>query len=689
MKRSRIALLGLAVLGLLAGIQTTSVAPVSAASVWTARMTDATRAWYSISNSDDGTKLMATIINGPLMRSTDSGATWASVSALGNKNWSKVAAQPNGQRVVAAVQRGPVYMSNDYGVTFTEVVALGSRWWGQVQISSDGTRIAIAANPDVPNGHPNTGRVYVSSDSGATWTYSEMGTTASALSMSRDGRYLVMGAWNGSMYSSSDYGATWTQREASTLRYYTEMSSSDDGQIVYAATLYTKVMKSSDYGVTWTQLTNAENKIYRSIRSSVNGQKIIAVAQTGGTYTSQDAGATWLASNTDTNRNWYGSGISADGSQVFGAVNAGYIYTGTFPTIYPISRPNVSASTTSGTQTSIDVSWNAIANANTYTLKVYDSSGSTVVKTITGISGSATSRTVTEVDYPGMAAGTTYKVTVTAIGDLSNYLSSPESTQVSVATAPAPTTTTTSTTTTTLTPATTLAPVTTTTVAQGQKDVATISGSTTTIPVVTTTTSAPTTTLAPLIQNSSAAAAKAPDAASAKPGEATALVDGEEIAATLSRVNNGLVASVAQITATVSGVSPEGTRIDLDVEGNLRLNTDDFIQVEGEGYSAGESVDVWMYSTPTRIGTVKADESGRIAGRFVLPEDLGAGNHRVVLNGVNKGGVPVILGIGVKYGEASSTSTTTRVLIALPISLAIIAGFVLPNQLRRRRRKTA
>lgn len=689
MKRSRIALLGLAVLGLLAGTQSTSVPAVTAASVWTARVTDATRNWYSIAASDDGAKLFATIINGNLMKSSDSGATWTAVSALGSKNWSKVAVSPTGQRVVAGVQRGPVYMSNDYGATFTEVTALGSRWWGQVQISSDGTRIALTGSPDIPNGHPNTGRVYISSDSGVTWTYSELDTTAISLSMSSNGQYLVMGAWNGRMYSSSDYGATWTTREAGTLRYYTEMSSTPDGSTVYAATLYSKILKSTDYGVTWSQLANAQNKIYRSVRNSSDGTKVVAVAQTGNTYTSQDGGVTWITGMSDANRDWMGTAISADGSKIFAAHQGGYIYTGTFPTIYAVSRPTVSASTTSGTQLSIDVSWSSVANADSYTLKVYDSSGSTVVKTITGISSSATSRTVTAADYSGMAVGVSYKVTVTAIGDQLNYLSSPESAQVSVSTAPAPTTTTTTTTTTTLAPATTIAPVTTTTVAQGQKDVATISGSTTTVPVITTTTSAPTTTLAPLIQNSTAAAAKAPDAASAKPGEATALVDGEKIAATLSRVNNGLVASVAQITATVSGVSADGTRIDLDVEGNLRLNTDDFIQVEGDGYSAGESVDVWMYSTPTRIGTVKADASGHIAGRFILPKDLGAGNHRVVLNGVNKGGVPVILGIGVKYGEASSTSTATRVLIALPISLAIIAGFILPNQLRRRRRKTA
>lgn len=683
MKRSRFAIIGLAVIGLVAGTQTSSVSTVQAASVWTARVTDATKNWYSVATSDDGTKAFATIINGSLMKSSDSGATWTPVSALGSKNWSKVAVSPTGQRVVAAVQRGPVYMSNDYGSTFSEVVALGSRWWGQVQISSDGTRIALAANPDVPNGHPNTGRVYISSDSGATWTYSELGTTATALSMSRNGQYLVMGAWNGLMYSSSDYGATWTTREAGTLRYYTEMSSTPDGSTVYASTLYTKILKSTDYGVTWTQLSNAQNKIYRSVRNSSDGTKVIAVAQSGNTYTSQDGGTTWITGLSDANRDWYGTAITADGSQVFAAHYGGYIYTGTFPTIYPVSRPTVSASTTSGAQESFDVSWNSVANASSYTLKVYDASGSTVVKTITGISSSATSRTVTSADYSGMAAGTTYKVSVTAIGDQSNYLSSQESVLVSVATAPAPTTTTT-----TLVPTVTVAPATTTTVAVGQKDIATISATTTTLAPDAPTTSTTTSTV-PLIRDSAAAVEKAPEAASAKPGQATALVDGEEEVATLSRVNNGLVASVAQITATVSGVTADGTRIDLDIDGNLRLNTDDFLQVEADGYSPGESVDVWMYSTPTRVGTVKADATGHIAGRFILPEGLDAGNHRVVLNGVNNGGVPVILGIGVKYGEATSTSTTTRVLIAIPISLAVIAGFVLPNQVRRRRRKTA
>jgi hypothetical protein len=36
-------------------------------------------------------------------------------------------------------------------------------------------------------------------------------------------------------------------------------------------------------------------------------------------------------------------------------------------------------------------------------------------------------------------------------------------------------------------------------------------------------------------------------------------------------------------------------------------------------------------------------------------------------------------------GKITKTSTLTRVLIAIPISLAIAFGFILPTQLRRRR----
>jgi hypothetical protein len=49
-------------------------------------------------------------------------------------------------------------------------------------------------------------------------------------------------------------------------------------------------------------------------------------------------------------------------------------------------------------------------------------------------------------------------------------------------------------------------------------------------------------------------------------------------------------------------------------------------------------------------------------------------------------GKPTTFTVGIAVGVVSETSTWTRVLIAIPIALAIGFGFLLPNQLRRRRK---
>jgi hypothetical protein len=194
-------------------------------------------------------------------------------------------------------------------------------------------------------------------------------------------------------------------------------------------------------------------------------------------------------------------------------------------------------------------------------------------------------------------------------------------------------------------------------------------------PVVSTTTVPPTTTTT----------IPAPSAPELSSGEAGALVDGEEVETTLTRSNNALVVSGAGIEASVYGMSPEGARIDLDEDGLLRLDTQDQVVVEAEGYEAGNVVDVWMYSTPTRLGQLTVDAAGLIQGSFLLPESLETGDHRVVLDGQNSRGQEVILGIGVSVGEVEQSSLLSRLLIIVPVSLAILAALIIPTTLRRRR----
>ena len=98
-----------------------------------------------------------------------------------------------------------------------------------------------------------------------------------------------------------------------------------------------------------------------------------------------------------------------------------------------LSTPSTpTASPTTGTLKSITVNWSSVSNASSYTLKLYASNGTSLLATITGLS--STSRTITTSDYASLADGTTYQVSITAIGNGTTYLDSLESTKRTVTT---------------------------------------------------------------------------------------------------------------------------------------------------------------------------------------------------------------------------------------------------------------
>ena len=179
-----------------------------------------------------------------------------------------------------------------------------------------------------------------------------------------------------------------------------------------------------------------------------------------------------------------------------------------------------------------------------------------------------------------------------------------------------------------------------------------------------------------------------PDAPKASLGQASALIAGQNVELQISRENNALVVTGAGIQATIHGVSSTGERIELDADGNLRLNSGDSISLEASGLEPGNEVEAWMFSTPNQLGTLSVDEMGKISGIFPVPADVATGNHRFVLKSANASGEDLVIGIGIAVGAMSSGSTIARILIAIPIALAMMAGLIIPTTIRRRRRAT-
>ena len=307
--------------------------------------------------------------------------------------------------------------------------------------------------------------------------------------------------------------------------------------------------------------------------------------------------------------------------------------------------------------------------------------------TATTTSGSVT-RTGDEVVVTGLSAGASATVTISVTR--ASY--KPASKTIVGSAIPAPTTTTT--TSTTVAPALSIviqAPV--TTVAQGQASVATVAPTTTMLAVsgakggpipTTTTTSNPkklevaattttTTVVPPVVDKVSA-------------GESAVQIDGVKTDATVTRENNQMVVTAGSLSATLSGLDKGGKTSPLDSDGNIHLAAGDVIKISVGGFKTGSLVEVWLFSTPTKLGSAVVGADGAINGLFTIPLGIESGSHRVVISAKLPNGKPTTFTLGILVGDISTTSTLTRVLIAIPITLAIGFGFLLPTQLRRRRK---
>jgi len=303
--------------------------------------------------------------------------------------------------------------------------------------------------------------------------------------------------------------------------------------------------------------------------------------------------------------------------------------------------------------------------------------------TVTGSSGSCT--------VTGLTYGTSY--TFKAAATNGGGTSGPSSSSNAV-TSVAPTTT-------TVAPVLSIvieAPV--TTIATGQNSVATIAPTTSTIAVRgTPAATAPTTTIAgtrtvisttttvPAIVTTTTVGP--PSAGKVSAGQSAVQVDGVVTNAVVTRQANQMIINAGSLNATLSGVDNSGNRLPLDSEGNLHLAIGDVINVSVGGFKPGSVVEVWLFSTPKKLGSIVVAADGKVDGKFSIPTGVKSGSHRVVITAKLANGKPTTFTLGILVGNISKTSTLTRVLIAIPITLAIGFGFLLPTQMRQRRRRRA
>jgi len=142
-------------------------------------------------------------------------------------------------------------------------------------MSSDGTQLAAAAN--LAGDSQTPGQIYMSTDSGATWTASGSGEQRwYSLAGSSDGTHLAAAVLHGDIFTSSDSGATWTD-SASGSQLYWQLAVSGNGALIVGAALGDHLYSSADFGATWEVDNFANGANWNGVASSYDGTSVAAV----------------------------------------------------------------------------------------------------------------------------------------------------------------------------------------------------------------------------------------------------------------------------------------------------------------------------------------------------------------------------------------------------------------------------
>ncbi len=175
-----------------------------------------------VAATTDGTKLFATVANGGIWASTNSGANWTQTTAP-TKSWGGIACSSNGTQVVAVSDA--IYKSSNAGATWAVVDTTGS-YLVSVASSSDGSHLYASDG--------GTGTL-ASTNGGSSWQvliHAPHGGF-NAIGCSGDGSEIVGGQFNGAIYYSMDYGATWNQGDTDNEQW-SAVVVSPDGLLINA-----------------------------------------------------------------------------------------------------------------------------------------------------------------------------------------------------------------------------------------------------------------------------------------------------------------------------------------------------------------------------------------------------------------------------------------------------------------------
>jgi len=193
----------------------------------------------------------------------------------------------------------------------------------------------------------------------------------------------------------------------------------------------------------------------------------------------------------------------------------------------------------------------------------------------------------------------------------------------------------------------------------------------------TVTTVAPTvTTIAPTsLLEGSAGVARAP-------GTGGVVVNGRvtDLTVTFSDNNSASIKYLNNLIVNIAGNSPAAASKVATGSSSIRVYRNQTVDITGSGYAPNTSVDVWINSTPIKLGSTMSDANGLISETFGISANIDIGNHTITLNGKFADGTKASVSVGIEVVD-TPTVTTVAPTVATSTSINLLQSLGGPSTL--------
>ena len=164
------------------------------------------------------------------------------------------------------------------------------------------------------------------------------------------------------------------------------------------------------------------------------------------------------------------------------------------------------------------------------------------------------------------------------------------------------------------------------------------------------------------------------------------VINGEIVNASTEIIDGKVTVTVSGVTSALTSSVTSQDSIRISADGVLLVKQGEPVLASAQGLAPESKADVWVYSTPVQLGDAITDASGAFVSQLRLPNDIGAGEHRLVVSGkmITGSDISIVFAMEV-LGESALEKIASSPVTWFLLALMVLIALVLPNQLRRRR----